>query len=454
MTKSEAAALAAEFKAELLENVVPFWERHSLDREAGGYLSCLDRDGTVFDADKFAWMQGRELWCFSKLYNEVERRPEWLEAARLGADFLRKFGRAENGDYYFSLDRAGRPLVQPYNIFSDCFCAAGFAEYSAAEDSVTGHNAAGRAEGGSAVVGGGDSEAGKWASAEALRLFRRIQERKANPKGIWTKQIAVNRPERAMAMSMTHLWFSEVFSRLLPRAELEAMASESARNVLSLHLDRGKRALFERVFADGSRPQGMDGRLLSPGHALETLFLLLNAVVRLGSGFAGGADGAAAGPPKAGFGPAGAPLAFAPGGGAARLLPAGWTIEMVCEAMLWTIDRGWDEKFGGIYYYRDYEGRPLDKLESDMKLWWVHVEAISAFLLAYRLTGKPEYEAWFHRVKDWTWSHFRDPEYGEWFGYLDRRGEPALSLKGGKWKGMFHLPRALLYWIELCGDLA
>jgi N-acylglucosamine 2-epimerase len=405
MTGIEASALRAEFEDELLENIVPFWEKHSLDRESGGYVTCLDRDGTVFDTDKFMWMQGREIWCFSKLCRTFGPRPEWLEAARLGADFIRKFGQAADGDYYFSVDRAGKPLVQPYNIFSDCFCAAGLAEY-------------GRAS--------GDAAGEDWATASAISTWRRFQARKSNPKGMWTKQIAENRPQRAMAISMTQLWLSEVYEGLIPAVELEPIVAESARNILTLHLDEGRRAVFERVFADGSRPQGMDGRLLSPGHALETLFLLLNATSRLGR------------------------LSEAE---VSRFLPAGWTMARVCEAMLWTIGRGWDEKYGGIYYYRDYENRPLDKLESDMKLWWVHVEALCAFLLAYRITGDARYEAWFRRIKDWTWEHFRDPEFGEWYGYLDRRGEPALSLKGGKWKGMFHIPRALMYLADICGQL-
>jgi mannose/cellobiose epimerase-like protein (N-acyl-D-glucosamine 2-epimerase family) len=53
-------------------------------------------------------------------------------------------------------------------------------------------------------------------------------------------------------------------------------------------------------------------------------------------------------------------------------------------------------------------------------------------------------------IKNWTWSHFRDAEYGEWFGYLHRDGSPALSLKGGKWKGMFHIPRALIECAGMC----
>ncbi|HCO47924.1 MAG TPA: N-acylglucosamine 2-epimerase, partial [Spirochaetaceae bacterium] len=161
MTKTDIAALRARYENELFGSVIPFWERHSPDREAGGYFSCIDRDGTVFDKDKFLWMQGRELWAFSHLYRTVRPEPRWLELSKLGADFIREKGRAPNGDFWFALDRWGKPLVQPYNIYSDCFCAAGLAEY-------------GRVSG----------EA--WATDMALSTWRRIQERKANPKGVWT----------------------------------------------------------------------------------------------------------------------------------------------------------------------------------------------------------------------------------------------------------------------------
>lgn len=132
MTKDEIESLRRLYEDELLGSVVPFWERHSPDREKGGYFSCLDRDGSVFDTDKFLWMQGRGLWGFSTLCRKVAPEGRWLELARLGADFLREKGRAPNGDFWFSVDREGRPLVQPYNIFSDCFCAAGLAEYGRA----------------------------------------------------------------------------------------------------------------------------------------------------------------------------------------------------------------------------------------------------------------------------------------------------------------------------------
>jgi len=82
-------------------------------------------------------------------------------------------------------------------------------------------------------------------------------------------------------------------------------------------------------------------------------------------------------------------------------------------------------------------------LEWDQKLWWVHLEALVALAMGYSLTGRQDCLDWYRRVHDYTWGHFPDPEHGEWYGYLNRRGEVLLPLKGGKWKGCFHLPRAL-----------
>ena len=53
------------YKDELLLNVIPFWLEKSQDLDYGGYFTCLDRRGEVFDTDKFIWLQGRQVWMFS-----------------------------------------------------------------------------------------------------------------------------------------------------------------------------------------------------------------------------------------------------------------------------------------------------------------------------------------------------------------------------------------------------
>lgn len=112
--------LEQQYKNELLDNIIPFWLDKSQDEEYGGYFTCLDRKGNVFDTDKFMWLQGRQVWMFATLYNQVEKRQEWLDCAIGGAEFLKKHGHDGNYNWYFSLTREGKPLIEPYNIFPIC----------------------------------------------------------------------------------------------------------------------------------------------------------------------------------------------------------------------------------------------------------------------------------------------------------------------------------------------
>ena len=120
------------YKDTLLKDIIPFWEKYSIDNENGGYFTCLDTNGNVYDTDKFIWLQGRQAWTFSMLYNKVEKNEKWLAIAKNGIDFLRKYGMNEKGDFYFSVTKDGKPLVQAYNIFSDCFAAMAFSQYAIA----------------------------------------------------------------------------------------------------------------------------------------------------------------------------------------------------------------------------------------------------------------------------------------------------------------------------------
>src|SRR6266487_1185791 len=114
---------AEQYERELRDNVIPFWERHSPDRQFGGYFSCLDRDGSVYDSEKFMWMQWRIVWMFAELYSTYQPREQWLRLAQNGYDFLTRHGKDEQGRYYFSLARDGTPATAAYNVYSDCFAA-------------------------------------------------------------------------------------------------------------------------------------------------------------------------------------------------------------------------------------------------------------------------------------------------------------------------------------------
>jgi N-acylglucosamine 2-epimerase len=113
------------------------------------------------------------------------------------------------------------------------------------------------------------------------------------------------------------------------------------------------------------------------------------------------------------------------------------------------LERGWDEEYGGIFYFRDVYHLPVQEYWHDMKFWWPHNEAIIATLLAYCITGEEKYALWHKRIHDYAYSKFYDPVHGEWYGYLHRDGRISQTAKGNLFKGPFHLPRQEWYCAQL-----
>jgi N-acylglucosamine 2-epimerase len=375
-----------QYKNALLGDVIPFWCNHSVDWEYGGYLTNLDRTGNVFDTDKFSWLQGRQIWFFSMIFQELERRETWLKIAGNGIHFLKKYGRDKNtGSFYFSWDRMGIPLVQPYNIFSDCFAALGFYGYAQAT---------------------GDEES----LQISLQTYRRFIDRAENPKGIYDKSTG-NRPLSGFGIPMMTAWLTAQLHEHLPVEEAQRLFEHCIDLILRKHRNPETGIIHEFVSADHSFIDTYEGRLLNPGHVLEAMWFLIDIADHQEQ-----------------------PI----------------IVEEAVETTLQMLEYAWDQEYGGIFYFMDARQSPPLHLEWDQKLWWVHLEALIALAKAYRLTGRKDVLAWFDKVHAYTWSHFPDPEFGEWFGYLNRHGKPHILLKGGKWKGCFHVPRGLyICWQEL-----
>ena len=123
-------------------------------------------------------------------------------------------------------------------------------------------------------------------------------------------------------------------------------------------------------------------------------------------------------------------------------------LSLALDVLEGSLDLGWDKEFGGIFYFMDIEGRPTLQLESSMKLWWPHTEAIYALVLAFCRTEDARWLDWLEKVHQYAFSHFVDTENGGWFGYCDRQGRLTHTSKGSHYKGFFHVPRALLFCIQ------
>ena len=381
-------ALYRFYRSQLLEDCVPFWLKHSPDPRYGGYLTILERDGTPHGFGKYTWTQAREAYMFSKLYNTVDRNEEWLLASRLGVDFLDAYALDEEGRAYYKLSRDGTPLYsRPWQIFAESFICLAWAEYSRAADQEEYLH-------------------------KAEQLYWRIIERQKNDE--LGRSEYVHTPlykEHAPSMILINT------TQELREIRDDPRYSEMIRGWVDDELytftwDEG-RVMLERIAHDGNplltEPEG---RSVTPGHALESSWFCLREGLRCQDSS---------------------------------------IVERSCQIMNWTMELGWDSEYGGIFNFIDCQGRPPGHQDEDWgedqdwdsKVFWVHSEALYALLLAQRATARQVFADWYQKVHEWSFEHFSDPEFGEWFGYLRRDGSISQTLKGSV-KGFFHVPRALL----------
>ncbi|HUU29628.1 MAG TPA: AGE family epimerase/isomerase [archaeon] len=379
MAKFEAGKYLELFRRELLEHVIPFWLEHSLDREMGGYFTCLERDGRVYDTTKYMWLQSRQVWMLSRLYNTLEKNDRWLEAARLGCEFIKKYGRDSSGRVYFSLTREGRPLFIQRKVFAECFYIMALDEYSRAVED-------------------------KQIKQEAVELFGKFLEWSDNPVLLGRPVLEGQKPASSLALAMSALWIADQLGEGGSEEPYRPLIEKSVREIL-LHRIPEKKIVLENVAPDGTLLDSPEGRLMNPGHAIEAGWFVLEEARKSGDEE---------------------------------------IKKQALQMIEWSFEKGWDTRHGGIFYFLDAEGFPPMQLEWFMKLWWPHCEAIYAFLSAYRETGEKRFADYFGQVVDYAFSRFSDPGFGEWYGYLDRQGRPTHTLKGGPYKGCFHVPRFLL----------
>lgn len=372
--------LLAVYRDGLLDDVLPFWTRHCVDRENGGFMMALDRDGSVVDTDKGVWQQGRFTWLLGELYNNVEPKDEWLKLAQHGADFLDRYCfDPADGRMWFHVTRDGRPIRKRRYAFAESFASIAYGELAQALGSQE-------------------------YAEKAQRCFERFVQHNLNPRGVEPKFTRV-RPTRGIGFPMITINTAQQLRDSIDLQDADSWIDRSIEDIRRYHVKEEIECVMETVGLNGEILDHFDGRTLNPGHAIEGAWFIM-------------AEGRRRGDHS--------------------------LIKLGCQMLDWMWKRGWDRDFGGMLYFVDVANKPVQEYWHDMKFWWPHNETIIATLMAYLLTGEARYADWHRQVHDWSHRHFPDPDHGEWYGYLHRDGRLSVPLKGNLWKGPFHLPRMQL----------
>lgn len=379
----------AFYKKQLLNDTLPFWFPRSVDNEHDGYLLMRDGDGALLDDDKAVWIQGRFAWLLATLYNTVEKKQEWLEGAKKGIDFLRRHCFDEDGQMFFHVTRDGSPIRKRRYFFSETFAAIAFAAYAKAS---------------------GDQEV----AHEARRLFVKCIDYATTP-GLLAPKFTNTRPAMGIGVRIIMINTAQVLRENIGDDRYDVWISRWIEEIEKDFVKDDIRCVMEQVSPDGSIIDHFDGRTLNPGHAIEGAWFILHEAKHRNND------------PH--------------------------LIDLGCRMLDYMWERGWDKEYGGILYFRDVYGKPVQEYWHDLKFWWPQNEAIIATLLAYTLTGNQKYADWHQQVHEYAYKNFHDKQNGEWFGYLHRDGRLSSTIKGNLFKGPFHLPRQEWYCWQLLEKL-
>ncbi|WP_278865733.1 AGE family epimerase/isomerase [Leyella stercorea] len=380
---------AESYKKDLTENIMPFWMKYGLDRENGGVYTCVDRDGSLMDTTKSVWFQGRFAFICSFAYNNVEKNQEWLDAAKSTLEFIEKHCFDEQGHMYFSVTAEGKPLRKRRYVFSETFAAIAMSEYALAT---------------------GDQH---WAK-RAIQVFEDTQRFLATP-GFLPAKFEADVKLQGHSIVMILINVGSCIRKVVDDPKLTQQIDESIEKLKKYFIHPEFKCLLETVGENGEFIDTNMTRTINPGHCIETSwFIMEEAKLR------------------------------------------GWDkpmFDLALQVFDWSWDWGWDKQYGGIINFRDCKNLPSQDYSQDMKFWWPQCETIIASLYAYLGTGDEKYLYRHERISEWTYAHFPDAEYGEWYGYLHRDGTVAQPAKGNLYKGPFHIPRMMIKGYMLCQEI-
>ena len=375
---------------QLFNHIMPFWMTNCIDVEYGGINNIVQDDGTVLSTDKMLWSQGRALWTFSALYNYFDQDKKWLDVADGIAKLLIRCGRDQAGAWFFKLHQDGR-VDEPYkSIYVDGFVIYGLTEYA-------------RATG----------------SQEALDIAVQSYER-TNP----LLEIHSNLPTEPHPIPQGYqahgpiMLFSSIYhdlGLLTGSQEILDRALSLAEIVMTQHVRLDEGILHEFVRPGGGLDDTDECKTFIPGHTIESMWFFERVY---------------------------------------QHHQRHDRIEQAMTLIQSSLEKGWDQQYGGLFLACHTEGGTPKWHQPDAKSWWTASESFYALLRAYEVTGQSWCLDWYGRMHDYAFSVFPNKEHGEWYQSLDRRGNSVPNvIKGFNVKDPFHLPRALIYSIQTLARL-
>jgi N-acylglucosamine 2-epimerase len=357
--------LTQQYRDELTQHILPFWEKYAFDTSYGGIFEAINERGEVISTDKPVALQAQVVWAFAFAHNRLAADAHWLERAEQLAGFLLEKGRDPKGDWYRFLDRRGMPLSTPGDSTAGWYAVLCFGQLARAT---------------------GEEKYAEVARKTLVKLLRKRESGLKKEQQDPTAGRAFKSLEE-FALIGHALLESEVYmDKKWYRKSLESYVQELSNDFYDKRTD----ILLENVTPEGHFWDCPAGRMLVPGRVFEVAGLILDIADRIRN---------------------------------RRLL------NQMLDLIELTLRAAWDEAGGGFFYQMDIKSLlPLEPRWCH-KLAWVHLEALQTLLKAYVLSARPIFLETFEKTHLYVWERFPDKIHGEWFGELTREGQPFLRHK-------------------------
>lgn len=362
MVENNIKKYANIYRDTLLNDIMPFWMKYAIDSQ-GAINNCIDDDGVVLSRDRYIWSQGRALWVFSALYNRIEKRNEWKEAADGLFGYLSSYGRDEKGYWMYRLNYNGDIIDRDISIFVDGFVLNGLSEY---------------------FVATGNSKV----KLMAENTYNNILYRLKNPGNYGVTPEIIPEGMKILGINMIFSFFFYNVGKILGREDICHEGYKFAYEILNEFYINSKDAILENVFIKGGFVNTPQGRICCPGHVLESMWFLISIF---------------------------------------EDTRQKEIIDKCCRMIKRHIELGWDKIQKGIFYEIDIDSMvPTQNIRRGYKAWWVHCEALVATAYAYLHTGENWYLEQHQKIMEYAFKHFNHPA-GEWIQWLDDKGNKVSS---------------------------
>ncbi len=442
-------------KNELLNDILPYWEKNSRDTTAGceGFFGSIDSSGKQnASTSRSIVMTSRFLWTYSAAARFTKNKA-YLEMADFAyKTIVTKFWDKTHGGVFWQVLPNGTPDVAKKQIYGEAFCCYGLSEYAAAvkelregEDSPCGHTSLCPT-----LSSGGSGDAPATPLSEecmnlALDIFNLLEThaRDYTEGGYieacardWsaTDDMILSSKDMNCPKSMnTNLHVMEAYTNLY--RTLPVVFPDAG----PVQKETGK-ALYELVKITVNKILQSNAHLgmffdmewnslsdeISYGHDIEASWLLWEAACELNN----------------------------------QELKSEIrdTVLRIAEVSL---EEGFDHQNGCMENFLLPSGKhnnsaaakePAVPFRDRIRVWWNQAEAMNGFYNAWEMTGESKYSDACHAEWNWILNHQRDRKNGEWWNEVDVNGNPVLTEdKGGNWKTSYHNGRTCLELLRRSG---